>query len=323
MTPLDSLPRTEGPGAWLLLPLAGVSIAAPLHIGKAFITNLTFTEWLLVERRMFTDEYEALVANGYTFAPYALFPVPFEVNAEDAYEALATDRQALSISLRLAGLRGFVEPELLCIYFRAGAGTRRPDAGTNVRWPGPYRQAMYERHFAVVELDAGIAARTEELLPTVYRWLEITGPFDRTCLNLLRQSHVPFVRANDRLLFLFAAVEALLYSWHERIEGASLMRRAELVMSIAGEPQSSKSLLERIRKVRNELAHGEINDDKYAGLVAPLQRVVGVLVTVWLRFCVAVTPPPGNTRRELFNARLAESLRTGEPVEQARRRLFG
>jgi hypothetical protein len=323
MTAAEPAPRTEG-GAWLLLPLAGVRVSEPVQIGDAFVTMLSFVEWRLIERRMFTDEYEGYAMDDTSFPPFAVFEVPAEVDGEHAATALKLDREAFSIALRLAGQQSFVEPELLCLYFRSGQGSGRPDAGMNVRTAGPYRQAQYERRFRAEDIGPDIAARAEVLLPLVRRWLEVAHTIERTSLNLLRQSHLPFQRNNDRLLFLCGAVEAMLYSWRDRIGGSSLGRRAGLALALAGDAQHDLSTLHRLRRIRNELAHGQIDNDRYADVVAPLQRLVAALVVVWMRFCVAtVREASGGTLRQIFNEQLADCLRSPDPVARARALLFG
>lgn len=308
--------------AWILAPLAGIEAGHQYKIGPALISGITFANWLLIERRQITDEYEPLVSNNDLRVIYAIFSVPDGTDRNEAWDIIDQKIDVISAALWLAGVHTLIDPRTVCLYYRSG-GLRRKDSGLTERRPGQFRMAMYEKMFPSSMLSQEAVTTADNLVPVIERWLEVVDGEDRIAFNLFRHSYTPGLGNRDRLLFIFAAIESLFYSWRDNILGTSLDQRLHLAIALRPAPMTDIVDVTIMRRIRNELAHGAPEGERYLQLLKPIRDVFRSAFMAWVRYCLSVTTSVSSSRRHEFNHRLASSIAVNESLTQSRARMFG
>jgi hypothetical protein len=297
---------------WGIIPLTGSSAAAKQVIGNAVVGSFDYASWYLIERTDIVDEW----LMGSEYLPKVLFAV-FPLTKSDGFDALQAEaslyREILTISLRLSGFDSFVEPELICTYIR--------DGWTNIRTPGYYRQAMYSKAFSGLSaLEENTARMADELFPRVAIWLDNAANVELLSMHLFRQSFGPFLRPGDRLLFLFAALETLLFGWRHEVSKTDLIGRARKAALAIGITLPQEVDAHQLRNARNALAHGELDQSKFDAMVPSLRMLSRGVLLAWIRF--SLTADGSGSPRQDFNERLAISANLNEQDAETRQRLY-
>ena len=181
-------------------------------------------------------------------------------------------------AMRLAGLAGFHDPDLLGVYARTGGGTR-------YRRPAVYRQTVIRHHTRLAQpLDDEIVADLAALWPLLLAYeAGRRAPEIDHALSLFRRAHIWLsLSVATRLELLFASLETAL----GRGAAEPLARLAEIAQghdAAAFEWYAGHGV-----QVRNAVAHGEWapDDDPHAGevlrhLLALLGEVLPALLMAW------------------------------------------
>jgi hypothetical protein len=160
----------------------------------------------------------------------------------------------------------------------------------------------------------------DALYRKIVHWIDSATDTELAPVSLYRQSYGPFLRPGDRLLFLFAAMEALMLPWRENVSGTSLEDRISLAALLGKAHAAAEIATGDARAARNALAHGEPREDTFSGMVAPLQDTMRGAVRTWIEFrhgLPSLEKPPIE-----FNRRLATAIKERMTLENAAACLF-
>ncbi|EIV91296.1 hypothetical protein [Frankia sp. QA3] len=266
--------------AWVLAPLGGISITSPFRLGRAVITLIDQVSWLMIERGDLVEEYDHLVDNGTVAVPFMVWEAGPDRSASAIFVDYGPEIYASFAALKLSGQDTLIDPRIIALYFRSG-GRRRRDAGLNRREFGPYRERMYDGDFDVSPLTAECVRRGGELLEVLLSWLGRADEFERAPLDLFLESHLPHLSAGEKILFLFASLEAMspvrtmfqAESGDLDVRLRSCFRENDLLTGL--DPTT-------LRSVRNRLAHGEPDRELFTELVPKLQELTRCAILEWL-----------------------------------------
>lgn len=267
---------------WFFFPFASMVAPEPeSQIGPVRLVRLDWLGWRFIERTELVDEH--LPPHREIVTAVGLLDAGPAADAQDGwarYEAKAcAARDAAATALRLStNCPVFVEPALIGLYSKQGS--------ISMRSPGPYRQAMLSGFF-----NPGSAppvrqtlAEADRFYQPIRRLLTRRAPELHLPFSLFRRSFDPLLGTGHRLLFLFATLEGIFLPWTERVAGTTLEDRVGLACRLGGvEPEidlSGRSL----RRLRNSVAHGEPDPQRFADQVPLLQTLVRGALRAWLRF---------------------------------------
>jgi hypothetical protein len=278
------------------------------------LTWQEYEQWQLLEHTLFADEH--LIPGYVPRMMVGVFTVKGKQHETQTWTRARIIRDGTALSLRLAGCADFVEPRLVALY-SVGA-----DDTSYIREPGPYRLAMLSGLFELTPTAPGRKLLTDAnaLFREVSTWIQDASDAELSPAMLYRQSYGPFLRPGDRLIFLFAAMEALMLPWREKVSGTSLEDRISLAAVLGDIHPAAEIGAGAARNARNNLAHGEPREDAFSSLVAPLQDTIRGALRTWITFRHAL--PLLATPIIEFNRRLATIIRQGIALENAAACLF-
>jgi hypothetical protein len=310
--PFD-IAELEGDKLWFFVPFVRLALAAPSSLGPLRLTRLNRKSWHSIEREELVKEH----LNPMVDPPTVVGILAAELDrAEDEQWVQAqVIRDAAAGALRLAGDFDFIEPELVALYSKLGPRKRRI--------PGHYRQAMLSRLFKPTEqlLQPAIITDADRLYSLVLQIEVGASRAKRLPLDLFRLSFGPFLGNGERLLFLFASLEALLLPWREEVDGVRLEARATVAAALGGSSVPAELTTGVARKARNQLAHGEPDPTIFDSLIRPIQEMMRGALRCWLEFHNAL-PKIEEPFRE-FNRRLAIAVKSGETGDDVAQRIYG
>jgi len=295
---------------WFFAPFMQITISEPAALGPMVLTRLDWMSWRFLERTELVEEY--ILPQTDQEAVVGIFTSASNPSRDDDWSEAEQICEAATIALRLAGDTNFVEPRLVGLYSKYGS--------TYARRPGHYRQDMLQQHLQPEhKLKPAIIVDAHQNYEAVQTLLTRGTQAELLSLELFRDSFGPYLGSGDRLLFLFASLEALFLPWRERVTGVTLERRAALAAALGG--TSFPATLEdgAARKARNQLAHGEPDEIAFASLVAPMQEMMRGALRCWLKFQNTASQTHEPVRE--FNSRLALSVRNNEAAGEASDRL--
>jgi hypothetical protein len=296
-----------------VIPFAGLlAPGTPRLVGCVLLTYQNWEQWRLLEHTAFVEKH--LVPGYVPPMVVGIFTVEGKQTQRRAWKRAEVIRDATALSLRLAGCPEFVEPRLVALY--------SANDPSYTREPGPYRQAMLSGMF---DLSPRPPKRktlkdADALYRKIVQWIADAKETELSPVSLYRQSYGPFLRAGDRLLFLFAAMEALMLPWREKVSGTSLEDRISLAARLGNAQPAAQIATGAARNARNTLAHGEPREDAFSPIVAPLQETMRGALRSWIEFRHNLPCLEKPTIE--FNLRLATAITHGMALEEAATYLF-
>jgi hypothetical protein len=310
-------------------PLVGLELTEPrAWIRGGLLERPTYAEWAGVERSDVADlrkeprMREALGMERRNTLPVCLVLVADPRSAPASTEQLALHARwpeaTAAAETVLHGLwlhkRGnILPPALFGLY-------AHDSEGMVSRQPGWYRQELPD------EIDDGYVLATEDVA-AVERLAELVGryraraanPSAELALENLRASYGWHSSPGDRLVALFAGLEAMVGGYHagdEPFGHVPMPDRAAVAAGEAGSDAEVEAFLAGPgRKLRNAVAHGArlIDDERLAADIEMLRDILRRGLARYLAFCADDSAPSGEREPRspmiAFNMMLAAAAR--------------